>query len=404
MADTTTHPNDGETPESISPAVVPDPVPVLDPETVRAVARDEIQRIKNKSDALKGGREVATLAIALVGMVVGLWSFLTNRHNQEVDRDWQIAQLTVQAADALAGGEASTWLALSGPGAGLNARQIAIAERLIDEAAALGPDDPRVTVMRATLWLVKGNVQLAAKYATEAVEKSAKFPMAHTVLAAVLSEQRREDEAILSYERAISLDPEETMAQVGLAWLRMRRGDIDEAIRVLEFTISIDPMMPMARTALGYALLEHGEVERAVEQLVRADELEPNNASTIHFLAKAYERAGEKQVAHALMARAARLSPEDVVIQLDHANALADTGEVEEALSVATRMSRLAPDDARVHAVLGALLAESGTEESAISHLTRALELDPDNEIGQTALQRIKTGESNPGSGQEVSD
>jgi tetratricopeptide (TPR) repeat protein len=74
------------------------------------------------------------------------------------------------------------------------------------------------------------------------------------------------DEAIKSFEQAISLDPKDAMAHVGLGNVYVQKGDNDKAIEAYNKAISLDPKCVFAYCGLVNIYCSKGDKDAALKQ------------------------------------------------------------------------------------------------------------------------------------------
>ena len=80
--------------------------------------------------------------------------------------------------------------------------------------------NPRITVANlalAEIRLARGNAQDASRYAKAALQEDPKLPRASVVLGNVAVGQRRYDEAIQHFQRALEANPRQASAHLGVA-------------------------------------------------------------------------------------------------------------------------------------------------------------------------------------------
>lgn len=78
--------------------------------------------------------------------------------------------------------------------------------------------------------------------------------------------------AVLDYESAIELDPDNAFLHIGLAQAHTLNEDMESAISALKEAVALRPEDPYTRVLLGVAYREHGSNELAVEEFKMAAE------------------------------------------------------------------------------------------------------------------------------------
>ncbi|WP_085884446.1 winged helix-turn-helix domain-containing tetratricopeptide repeat protein [Oceanibacterium hippocampi] len=199
------------------------------------------------------------------------------------------------------------------------------------------------------------------------------------------------DEALLSFRRAIELDPDYAAAH-GMAawchfwrkvngWMTDGRHDVAEGIRLARRAVELGRNDAVALTRAGHVLGHlDGDLDGAVDLLDRALLLDPNLASAWFLSGFLKVWRGEAEDALERFARAMRLSPLDPEIYRMQAGTAAAhylAGRFEAALSWAEKSSREMPSFLLVAAVIAACHAQAGRTEEARQAMRRLRELDP---------------------------
>ncbi len=261
----------------------------------------------------------------------------------------------------------------------------------------------------------------------------------HYLLALRLSGQDLEV-SLLSFERAIEIDPHSTLFRNAYGDALLRLGREDEARSQFEEVLTIDSSARRAWLGLGELALRRGETEEALERLNHASEIDFFDREVHAKLARVYRRLGENERAgremlytkayprlsvvidphRALIEREAvsakaltrrglifvRLGrfadaerifrqalhqrPDSIRNQMNLAGVLVKEGRVEEAIGMYRRTMVSAPDDAEVCHNYGVALIELKQLHEAERLLRRAIELDPSRDLSYVNLGRIE--------------
>jgi tetratricopeptide (TPR) repeat protein len=125
----------------------------------------------------------------------------------------------------------------------------------------------------------------------------------------VLNSMDRDDEAIESYERAISRDRELVRSRVELARFRIEFGQNQRALELLDAALRLEPNHWYALAKRGLALYNLGRVEEADESFRRALQLNPSHAETLNNYGLVLERLGNIEGARKHYAESLREAP-----------------------------------------------------------------------------------------------
>jgi predicted Zn-dependent protease with MMP-like domain len=166
-------------------------------------------------------------------------------------------------------------------------------------------------------------------------------------------------------------DSADVLALVGV--VQARRGDVEEALLSFDEALAVEPDMTDAKIEKCQLLLDEGRYEEILDILSEEDDPE-----ALHILALALYELGEHEEAevHVQKAMASQELPElrflQALLHLQRA-------EREEALASADRAIELDPEIAGGHHTRGLALAQLGRIEEADGAFRKAAELDPES-------------------------
>ena len=118
-----------------------------------------------------------------------------------------------------------------------------------------------------------------------------------------------------------------------LAEMLQRRGALDEAIEQFQAAVSIRPNDPVANNALGGAFLAKGDLSQAVQRFDAALAVQPDYFDAHYNLGNALAAQDKFDGAAEQFGAAVRLNPEDANAQANLGTALAQLGRLSEAKS-----------------------------------------------------------------------
>jgi tetratricopeptide (TPR) repeat protein len=114
---------------------------------------------------------------------------------------------------------------------------------------------------------------------------------------ALEEDPRNQLQAISTYERVLTLDPEHAAAHINLGTLYYNRQDYNAAEEHYREALRIDPRYALAHFDLGNVLDETGRVAEAIDSYLNALQLAPTYADAHYNLALAYEKVREPRKA-----------------------------------------------------------------------------------------------------------
>jgi tetratricopeptide (TPR) repeat protein len=231
---------------------------------------------------------------------------------------------------------------------GVDARMEALArlERLTNEAAAeVARHRSNLLLKRGIRAWRRGEIVRAGQWALKATEMDGSNAKAFHVLAMALERMGHMHKALVTYERAFELDPEdpELLINLGLtAWnLKLTEG----AAKMFQLYISACPDSPLGYNNLGSVQYDLGRLDVAIDTL----------KSAIYRM------------------------PQEAILWNSLATVLAEEGRAEESLVFYNESVRLEPGFARGYHNLGYAYQHLGQLEEALTNYDRALEyaVDP---------------------------
>jgi tetratricopeptide (TPR) repeat protein len=230
---------------------------------------------------------------------------------------------------------------------GVDARMEALdrLEKLTDEAAAeIARHRSNILLKRGIRFWRRGEIVRAGQWAMKAAERDETNAKAYHVLAMALERMGHQHKALVTYERALELDPNdpELLINLGLtAWnLKFTEG----AAKLFRLYIDACPDSPLGYNNLGSVLYDLGDPEAAIETLRAAIYKMPHQAILWNSLA----------------------------------TVLAEEGRADESLIFYNEASRLEPGFARAYHNLGYAYQHLGQLEEALENYDRALALAVD--------------------------
>jgi tetratricopeptide (TPR) repeat protein len=219
--------------------------------------------------------------------------------------------------------------------AGIDARLAAIVklEAMNDEYGAIETRRrSNAALKRAIKAWQKGDIVRAGQLALESADIDEQNPKAYHVLGMALSRMGHQHKALVTYERAFALDPEdpELLINLGLAaWnLEINSG----AAKMFSLYIGACPDSPLGYNNLGSVQSDMGEVDIAIETLRAALYRMPGEAILWNALATVLAENGRVEESLVFYQEAIRLDPNFARLYHNYGYALSHLGRLDEAL------------------------------------------------------------------------
>ncbi len=247
---------------------------------------------------------------------------------------------------------------------------------------------------------------------TDAVEKNPSAAAAHYNLARAFLGRDAIEQALVHYERAVKLNPGDTLSRIGYGSALMRLGDTEGAESQWKAALEIDRRLPRAHANLaglyitqnkldlaidhcrkaldtdvdvpyvhlnlGSALFRKGQVDKAIAHFQHALRINPSLTDAHINLGLVYKEIGKNREAIEHFSKAVKLDPNDLEARLDLISLLKNEGRLQDAADELEQALQRNPDDPVLHYRAGVLFSEMEETVAAVNHLQEAVRLKPD--------------------------
>jgi tetratricopeptide (TPR) repeat protein len=243
-----------------------------------------------------------------------------------------------------------------------------------------------------------------------------------------LLDRQEYQKAKTSLEKAISLDPNDGMAQANLATAMWKTGDIEQALEHCRIALQEKPDSPEVLNNMGAIIVGTGQYEQAIEYYGKALQINPYRASTYnnlgnvlclldkfpqaiqsyrraielapkraryyYNLAQAYFELPDMDKATEYYAKTLKVDPGFSEAKYDlawmynyYADQLLSENKLDEALGYVEKATELFPQDVNNHITLANILTAQGKTDQAIQVLQKAIEYMDRTDNKQAAEQ-----------------
>jgi protein O-GlcNAc transferase len=127
----------------------------------------------------------------------------------------------------------------------------------------------------------------------------------------VLRQQGKLEEAIQSYQQALSLNPNYAQAHNNLGNIFQEQGKLEEALQSYQQALSLNPDFVQAHNNLGNALRQQGKLEEALQSYQQALKINPDFVQTHNNLSDIFRQQGKLEEAVQSYQQVIRLNPKD---------------------------------------------------------------------------------------------
>jgi tetratricopeptide (TPR) repeat protein len=240
----------------------------------------------------------------------------------------------------------------------------------------------------------------AMRHFARAVELNPHNDRSQINLAKGLLAQNRRAEAEHRLQVALEVNPENDYAHVMLGNFRLTENKLDEAARYYQDALRLNPQQAEAHFALGHVYRLQGQPKKAVAEFAAVVNLNPDFAEGYYYLGSAIMRLARWDEAVANLRKAVDLNPHQNQYRLELLYATCwkaltdpqpDTQRAGGILETAREICQAAGyQDPRYLDVLAAAFAENGRFSEAESAARQALGLTSERELTRQIRERLK--------------
>jgi tetratricopeptide (TPR) repeat protein len=228
-------------------------------------------------------------------------------------------------------------------------------------------------------------------------------------------EKGRYQEAIAQAEQVLQRAPENLGALTTLGQAHSRQGNLEAAAGYLARAVEHNRENPMARTSLQLALvhqllgevyMKQGRAEDSAAEFRKVLEIDRTNADALYSLGKALAALGREDEALQSYRQALRLVPDFPEVYADlrqiyeargdlpragFAQGMVQyaSGDLDQAVDLLRAASQALPDAAEVHLGLAMAYEKRGLKAEAVEQYRRVASLEPDSIAAKQGLSRL---------------
>ena len=192
---------------------------------------------------------------------------------------------------------------------------------------------------------------------------------------------KRDNEALLSYQKISKLDPTLAGPCYNMGIILKRNGRVEEAIGSYKRAISLKSDYVQAYNNLGVLYKDNEEYENAIEMFTKAKEIQPDHQNSYYNLALIKQEQGLKEEAIELFFQVLDLNPEHNDAKYHMALIKKDIGQLEESERYVQEILKSDKENENAAISLANIFTESGRYHDAINCLRGIIKLSPKNRI-----------------------
>jgi tetratricopeptide (TPR) repeat protein len=211
------------------------------------------------------------------------------------------------------------------------------------------------------------------------LEKFPKEFIVWNILGVSLTQLKKLDEAVVAYEKALSIKPNYVDAYYNLGNALQEQNKLDASIEAYEKTLSLDTDYNKALIMMGNALQEKGDLKKALSTYKKALSLDPNNSDLHNNIGNALQAQGKLEASLLAYKKAIYLKPYNGEAYGNMGNTLQAQKEFVKAIEAYDVAIELMPHNSNLFFNKGICLHKIGKLNKAIQFYKKAISLQPDN-------------------------
>lgn len=211
------------------------------------------------------------------------------------------------------------------------------------------------------------NYAVAKLIFEDALKNNPKNAGAYAGLAEIYSAQDDNEQALVNYEKAVSLDADLTELHAPLGVLYFQKGEVAKAEMHLQKAVAANPDNAETQFFLGLLRYKQDRNEEAAAAFKRVIALDPNNAEAQYYLGGIYDRLNRDGDAFVSYQKAVQLNPKYTEAWFDLGVAYFNSDRLPEAIDAYKQAIRFNPRYGEAYANLADVYRLTGKWDEAIS-------------------------------------
>jgi tetratricopeptide (TPR) repeat protein len=192
--------------------------------------------------------------------------------------------------------------------------------------------------------------------------------------------------AVKAYDRGLAVEPENVELLNAKGFALFQQGKSEEAVVSLQKAIDVDPKHWKSHNNMALASVDLGELEVAEAHYRESLAIEPQPA-IYNDLGFVLARQGLPHEAAEMYRKSLELNPGSATAHYNLAASLAGSGELPEAEAHFKSSIEIEPTS-RAYTALGMVQSQQGRRDDSLASLRKAIELDPDNQQARQLLEQ----------------
>jgi protein O-GlcNAc transferase len=240
------------------------------------------------------------------------------------------------------------------------------------------PNEPVLFNISGACYAGLGQLDNAIINYEKALSINPNYSEAHYNLAGTLQELGQLDGAVESYKKSLSLNPNHAEAHNNLGNTFQKLEQLDSAITSYQKSIAIKPDYVEAHYSLGTTFQELGQLDDAVKSYETVLVIKPNFAEMHNNLGVILNKLNKKDAALKSLKRALAIKPDFAEAHNNLGNVLKELDQQDAALKSYKKAIAIKPDFAEAHNNLGNVLKNLEQLDAAVKSFKKAIAIKPD--------------------------
>ncbi len=195
-------------------------------------------------------------------------------------------------------------------------------------------------------------------------------------LAVALQNINQFDEAIIQYNKAISINSSSPEVHLQYSQLLMSQGDYTSALEQLKIVRSILPENKQALFMIAQCYYEQGNYIESEKNYINFLNYDKNNFNAINNLGRLYEEAGKPEMAIERFQQALKINNDIAITHLNLGKVLVKTEQFEQAEKEFLYASKLEPEHPEPYFNIGKIYNKKDDIQTAKQYFIKALDAD----------------------------
>ena len=244
-----------------------------------------------------------------------------------------------------------------------------------------------------------GKLEEAVKSYQKALTLKPDYADGYNNMGVALKEQGKFDDAIEAHQTALTINPNYAEAYCNLGLSLKSQGKLNEAIDAYQKALSLKPNDAEINKNMGVALKEQGKFDEAIEKCKKAIDLNPNYAEAYNNMGLVLKDQGKFDDAIEAHQKAIDLNPNYALAYNNLGNLFKEQGKLDAAIEAYKKALFLKTNYGEVYSNMGLVFKDQGKLDDAIEAYQKALSLKPDyaeaySNMGNTLLDQGKLDEA----------